>query len=102
MSATARSQINGLAQMTSMNVLGTSTITLQFDLARSIEFREGHIPGALWGVRTRLGALRPQLAGAKHVVVTSPDGVAAPTPATLNPLTVTVLLPSFVPLPSLN
>jgi hydrophobe/amphiphile efflux-1 (HAE1) family protein len=31
------SQINGLAQMTSMNVLGTSTITLQFDLDRNID-----------------------------------------------------------------
>ena len=31
------SQIDGLAQMTSMNVLGTSTITLQFDLSRNID-----------------------------------------------------------------
>jgi multidrug efflux pump subunit AcrB len=31
------SQINGLAQMTSTNVLGTSTITLQFDLDRNID-----------------------------------------------------------------
>ena len=28
--------------------------TVVIDLARSIDFREGHIPGALWGVRTRL------------------------------------------------
>ena len=51
--------------------------TVVIDLARSIDFREGHIPGALWGVRTRLTALAPQLAGAKHVVITSPDGVLA-------------------------
>jgi rhodanese-related sulfurtransferase len=51
--------------------------TVVIDLARSIDFREGHIPGALWGVRTRLGGLRTQLAGAKHVVITSPDGVVA-------------------------
>src|ERR1700683_4018824 len=31
------SQINGLAQLTSTNVLGTSTITLQFDLDRNID-----------------------------------------------------------------
>src|ERR1700722_17875917 len=31
------SQINGLAQMTSTNVLGTSTVTLQFDLDRNID-----------------------------------------------------------------
>jgi rhodanese-related sulfurtransferase len=51
--------------------------TVVIDLARSIDFREGHIPGALWGVRTRLTALAPQLAGAKHVVITSPDGTFA-------------------------
>jgi rhodanese-related sulfurtransferase len=51
--------------------------TVVIDLARSIDFREGHIPGALWGVRTRLTALAPQLTGAKHVVITSPDGVLA-------------------------
>ncbi len=31
------SQINGLSQMTSINVLGTSTITVQFDLSRSVD-----------------------------------------------------------------
>jgi hydrophobe/amphiphile efflux-1 (HAE1) family protein len=31
------SQINGLSQMTSMNVIGTSTLTLQFDLDRNID-----------------------------------------------------------------
>ena len=51
--------------------------TVVIDLARSIDFREGHIPGAVWGVRTRLAALKPQLAATKHVVVTSPDGIAA-------------------------
>ncbi|MFZ0019488.1 MAG: rhodanese-like domain-containing protein [Acetobacteraceae bacterium] len=51
--------------------------TVVIDLARSIDFREGHIPGAIWGVRTRLDALKPQLAPMKHVVITSPDGVAA-------------------------
>jgi rhodanese-related sulfurtransferase len=47
------------------------------DLARSIVFREGHIPGALWGVRGRLAALRGALVVAKLVVLTSPDGVLA-------------------------
>src|SRR5271165_5201122 len=31
------SQINGLTQMTSVNVLGTSAVTLQFDLSRNID-----------------------------------------------------------------
>ncbi len=51
--------------------------TVVIDLARSIDFRDGHIPGAQWGVRSRLDVLRPQLAGASYVVLTSPDGVLA-------------------------
>jgi rhodanese-related sulfurtransferase len=51
--------------------------TVVIDLARSVDFREGHIPGALWGVRSRLESLRPQLASATHVVITSPDGALA-------------------------
>jgi rhodanese-related sulfurtransferase len=60
-----------------VSLLDSGKGTIVVDLARSIDFREGHIPGALWGVRTRLAALAPQLAGAKHVVITSPDGMIA-------------------------
>jgi len=51
--------------------------TVVVDLARSIDFRDGHIPGAHWAVRTRLAALAPVLAGATTVVLTSPDGALA-------------------------
>jgi rhodanese-related sulfurtransferase len=51
--------------------------TVVIDLARSIDFRDGHIPGALWGLRSRLNTLTEPLAAAKHVVITSPDGVLA-------------------------
>ncbi len=47
------------------------------DLARSIAYRAGHIPGALWGIRTRLDRRRDRLAAASLVVLTSPDGVLA-------------------------
>ena len=47
------------------------------DLARSIDFRAGHMPGAVWGIRTRLDRLRDRLAAASRVVATSPDGVLA-------------------------
>ncbi len=50
---------------------------LVIDLARSIDFRDGHIPGAVWGVRSRLHLLQGRLAAATRVVVTSPDGVLA-------------------------
>jgi rhodanese-related sulfurtransferase len=43
------------------------------DLARSVEFRDGHVPGALWGVRTRLDALADRLPETGIVAVTSPD-----------------------------
>ncbi|SDD16001.1 rhodanese-like domain-containing protein [Belnapia rosea] len=46
-------------------------------LSRSIDFREAHIPGALWGVRTRLSALAPRLAGDRPVVVAAPDEATA-------------------------
>ena len=51
--------------------------TVVVDLARSIDFRDGHIPGALWGVRGRLDMLGARLKGAAQVIVTSPDGVLA-------------------------
>jgi rhodanese-related sulfurtransferase len=47
------------------------------DLAPSIVFRDGHIPGALWGIRTRLDTLADRLKSAKVVVLTSPDGALA-------------------------
>ena len=50
---------------------------LVIDLARSVDFRAGHIPGAIWGVRTRLDALRDHLARAERVVVASPNGTLA-------------------------
>jgi rhodanese-related sulfurtransferase len=59
------------------DTLAAASDALVIDLARSIEFREGHIPGALWAVRSRLDALRDRLTTAKLVVLTSPDGVLA-------------------------
>jgi 3-mercaptopyruvate sulfurtransferase SseA len=60
-----------------VHLLDSGARTVVLDLARSIEFRDGHIPGAIWGVRGRLEPLRPLLSGAGHVVITSPDGKLA-------------------------
>ncbi|HEY8288425.1 MAG TPA: rhodanese-like domain-containing protein [Acetobacteraceae bacterium] len=60
-----------------LHLLDSGEGTVVIDLARSIDYREGHIPGAVWGVRTRLASLRPQIAAARHVVLTSPDGMLA-------------------------
>ena len=46
-------------------------------LSRSIDFREAHVPGALWGVRTRLAALAPRLAPGRPVVVAAPEEAVA-------------------------
>lgn len=47
------------------------------DISRSIDFRAGHIPGALWGIRTRLDRLAPQLGGDRQVVVAAPEEAQA-------------------------
>lgn len=47
------------------------------DLARSLDFRAGHLPGAIWGVRTRLARIAEALREARAVVLTSPDGALA-------------------------
>jgi len=60
-----------------VHLLDSGARTVVLDLARSIEFRDGHIPGAVWGVRGRLEPLRAQLSAAGHVVITSPDGMLA-------------------------
>ncbi len=56
------------------HLLDSGDGTVVLDLARSVEYRDGHIPGAIWGVRTRLD---PQRLAARHVVITSPDGLLA-------------------------
>jgi hydrophobe/amphiphile efflux-1 (HAE1) family protein len=48
------SQINGLAQMTSINVLGTSTITLQFDLSRNVDSAATDVLEAINGAQGQL------------------------------------------------
>jgi rhodanese-related sulfurtransferase len=48
--------------------------TLVVDLARSIDFRAGHIQHAVWGVRGRLVSVVPKHASARRIVLTSPDG----------------------------
>jgi rhodanese-related sulfurtransferase len=51
--------------------------TAIIDLARSIDFRAGHIQHAIWGVRGRLGPVVAKLPSARRIVLTSPDGALA-------------------------
>ncbi|MCX7371761.1 MAG: rhodanese-like domain-containing protein [Alphaproteobacteria bacterium] len=52
--------------------LAATPDALVLDFARSIAFRDGHIPGAQWAVRTRLPPLP-----ARPIVVTAPDPALA-------------------------
>ena len=47
------------------------------DLARSIDFRDGHVPGAIWGIRTRLSRLSDRLTGDRQIVVAAPEEAQA-------------------------
>jgi rhodanese-related sulfurtransferase len=48
--------------------------TAIIDLARSVDFRAGHIQHAVWGVRGRLQPVTATLSSARRIVLTSPDG----------------------------
>lgn len=47
--------------------------TLVIDLGTSLQYRDGHIPGACWAIRSRLPAVLPVLPKHDHIVVTSSD-----------------------------
>lgn len=59
------------APLVTPRALSAETDAMVIDLARSIDFRAGHIPGAVWAVRGRI----PPLAG--PVVVMAPDAALA-------------------------
>ena len=69
------------APVSTIDVAGLAAIlndgAVVVDLSRSVDFRDGHIPGALWGVRSRLAPLKSRLDAARHVIIASPDGDAA-------------------------
>ena len=70
-------ELQGRVETIGADALAATSDAVVVDLARSVEFRSGHIPGALWGVRSRLAGLRDRLAAAGLVVLTSPDGMLA-------------------------
>jgi hypothetical protein len=47
------------------------------DLSTSLRFHHAHIPGAWWGVRSRLAEARAKIGDAKKLVLTSEDGLLA-------------------------
>jgi len=71
-SATEAQSVDAIDAASLKRLLENERNTVIVDLARSIDFREGHISGSLWGVRSRLAALSEQLDRATHVVITAP------------------------------
>jgi len=47
---------------------------LVIDLGTSLQYRDGHIPGAHWAIRSRLASVLPTLPAHDQIVVTSSDG----------------------------
>ena len=47
------------------------------DVDWSRDYRDGHIPGAWWGIRSRLAEIMPKLPASEIVVLTSRDGILA-------------------------
>jgi rhodanese-related sulfurtransferase/predicted metal-dependent enzyme (double-stranded beta helix superfamily) len=47
------------------------------DLATSLQYRDGHIPGAWFAVRARLADAKRKIGAVRRLVFTSPDGVLA-------------------------
>jgi hypothetical protein len=47
------------------------------DLSTSLRFHHAHVPGAWWGVRSRLDEAHAKIPAAKVLVLTSEDGVLA-------------------------
>ena len=60
----------GIAQLDAMLADGA----LVLDLATSTQFRKGHIPGAAFIMRSRLGSDLPADAADRAIALTSPDG----------------------------
>ncbi len=67
----------GAPSISAADLAANPSGTVVIDLARSIDFRAGHIPNAIWGVRGRLGPVVGKHVSAHRFVLTSPDGALA-------------------------
>jgi rhodanese-related sulfurtransferase len=57
--------------------LSASPDAVVLDLATSLKYRAGHLPGAWWAVRSRMAEARARIGDAAEIVLTSDDGVLA-------------------------
>lgn len=57
--------------------LGADDTLLVLDLRRSVQYRDGHIPGAAWTTRSRLAASKADFSSLECIVMIAPDLVFA-------------------------
>jgi len=72
--AQARAEAISVGELQALLEAGAATV---IDLATSLEYRDGHIPGAWFAVRARLRGALAQIDPPQRLVFTSPDGVLA-------------------------
>lgn len=72
-------EANGIAapQISPREVAAQGDRVRIIDLNRSVSFRAGHAPGAIWGLRGRLARLLPKLGAAEQLVITAPEPALA-------------------------
>jgi len=67
-------RVEGVTPHETKAILDSGEPAMVIDLATSLAYREGHIPGAAWGLRTRFAGLRQALASYGLIVLASADG----------------------------
>jgi rhodanese-related sulfurtransferase len=72
--ADAGVEMMDVAALDAAMAAGEATVV---DLATSLEYREGHIPGAWWAVRARLPEALPKIAGSGKLVFTATEPALA-------------------------
>jgi rhodanese-related sulfurtransferase len=77
-------------------VLSSGEAVAVIDLASSLEYRSGHVPGAYWAIRSRLAEDHIFIPAVGLIILTSPDGklahLAAPEIERLRPQTIVRVL----------
>jgi 3-mercaptopyruvate sulfurtransferase SseA len=66
-----------IEEVTAHELKASGATAQVIDFGTSIEYREGHVPGAAFAIRSRLADRQEKLAQAGVIVCTSPDGEVA-------------------------
>jgi rhodanese-related sulfurtransferase len=78
---TPRTRVPGAATITVSalaDAMASDSPPTVLDIGTSLKYRQrGHIPGAWWGVRSRLDQARAAIGDVSHLVITSSDGQLA-------------------------